>query len=95
MHAGRVGGWRAWVKYRRSARAAPRTDRTPPVTSEWPPMNLVMDVMQMSAPRSSGLWNTGARMLHRPPLSLLLILLDLCCRAFSFSYMRMLLLTLA
>lgn len=46
-----------WWKYILSASSLPLTASTPPVMSEWPPMNFVTDVMLMSAPSSSGLQN--------------------------------------
>ena len=33
------------------------------MTSEWPPTNFVADVIETSAPSSSGDWKTGVRML--------------------------------
>lgn len=47
----------------RLASSAPLTLSSPSVMSPWPPTNLVPEVMLMSAPRSSGRWNTGAMML--------------------------------
>ena len=43
---------RAWT-------AASFATRTPPTTSAWPLMNLVMECSTTSAPRSSGLWRYG------------------------------------
>ena len=39
------------------------TASTPAMTSEWPPMNFVADVMLTSTPMSSGLWYRNVRML--------------------------------
>ena len=39
---------------------SPLQVKIPPVTSDWPLMNFVALVMQISAPSSRGFWNTGA-----------------------------------
>ncbi len=48
----RVPGWQ-------QGQGGAPTDSTPQVTSLWPPMNLVPEIMLMSAPSSSGRWNMG------------------------------------
>ena len=47
----------------RCASCSSLTDSRPAMTSEWPPMNFVAEVMLMSAPMSKGRWYRNVMML--------------------------------